>query len=164
MKLNSWFIAAGIFLIFSNTLMAETEKVSAKKDLKGKESVAESNEAKYDLGDFSYTSEGKRDPFQAVLIMKAKAASEERSVKSKKAKSAPVEYELEALKLVGVLKSEKGMIAMMEDTQGKGIFFRKNDQLNKNMWVADISAKDVTLAYKLKGETKTIVVDIPEKK
>jgi len=32
------------------------------------------------------------------------------------------------------------------------------------MWVADISARDVIVAYKLKGEIKKIVVDIPTTK
>jgi hypothetical protein len=64
---------------------------------------------------------------------------------------------------VGVIKSGTGMIAMMEDTQGKGIFFRKGDHLNKNMWVMDVSASNMVVGYKSKGETKKIVVDIPSK-
>jgi hypothetical protein len=56
------------------------------------------------------------------------------------------------------------MMAMMEDTQGKGIFFRKGDPINQNMWVADISNSNVVFAYKLKGEIKKVVVDLPIKK
>jgi len=51
----------------------------------------------------------------------------------------------------------------MEDMQGKGIFFRKGDHLNKNMWVMDVSASSMVVGYKTKGETKKIVVDIPSK-
>jgi Tfp pilus assembly protein PilP len=85
-------------------------------------------------------------------------------VKDKKSTPDALGYELEELKLVGVLKSDKGMMAMMEDTQGKGIFFRKGDPINQNMWVADISNSNVVFAYKLKGEIKKVVVDLPIKK
>jgi len=58
------------------------------------------------------------------------------------------------------------MMAMMENTQGEGIFYRKGDQLNNRMgmWVADISNSNVVFAYKLKGEIKKVVVDLPIKK
>lgn len=122
------------------------------------------DEKKIDLGDFVYTSEGRRDPFEPVLLLKAKSSREVKVAKNKTATSEALGYELEELKLVGILKSDKGMIAMMEDTQGKGIFFRKGDYLNQNMWVADISSSNVILAYKLKGEIKKVVVDIPATK
>lgn len=124
-------------------------------------------EKKIELGEFEYTSEGRRDPFQPVLLLRAKSSREAKPLskgKDGKEIAEAVGYELEELKLVGVLKSDKGMIAMMEDTQGKGIFFRKGDHLNQNMWVADITSLNVILAYKLKGEIKKVVVDIPSKK
>jgi Tfp pilus assembly protein PilP len=98
------------------------------------------------------------------LLLKAKSAREIRVVKDKKTDVDALGYELEELKLVGVLKSDRGMMAMMEDAQGKGIFFRKGDPLNQNMWVADISNSNVVFAYKLKGEIKKVVVDLPIKK
>jgi Tfp pilus assembly protein PilP len=119
---------------------------------------------KFDIGDFEYKSEGKRDPFEPVLLLKAKSAREVKVVKDKKSTADVLGYELEELRLVGVLKSDKGMMAMMEDTQGKGIFFRKGDPINQNMWVADISNSNVVFAYKLKGEIKKVVVDLPIKK
>ncbi len=122
-------------------------------------------EKKPDLGEFTFTTEGRRDPFQPVLLQKAKASRNIKNTKTTK-KDAPeaLGYELEELRLVGVMKSDKGMIAMMEDTQGKGIFFRKGEPLKENMWVADITTKGVVLAYKLKGEIKKIVVDMPTPK
>lgn len=121
---------------------------------------------KYDVEDFTYNAQGARNPFEPVLLLKAKT-SRGMSVKASKDKGdrAPEKlgYELEELRLVGVIKSGTGMIAMMEDTQGKGIFFRKGDHLNKNMWVTDVSASGVVLGYKTKGETKKITVDIPSK-
>jgi len=129
-----------------------------------KEPQVKKEEIKFDIGDFEYKSEGRRDPFEPVLLLKAKSAREVRVVKDKKSATDALGYELEELKLVGVLKSDKGMMAMMEDTQGKGIFFKKGDPLNQNMWVADISNSNVVFAYKLKGEIKKVVVDLPTKK
>ena len=159
----------GFFII---TNVFAQKPVSATKDMQNKEEnaiqkkghIKENESSKYDINDFQYSSEGKRDPFEAILLKKAIAAKEIKTTKVKKVIAQSNEYELEAMKLVGVMKSDKGMIAMMEDSQGKGVFFRKNDPLNRNMWIADISAKDVTLAYKLKGEIKKVVVEIPEKK
>jgi len=118
-------------------------------------------EKKVDLGNFTYTSEGRRDPFEPVLLLKAKSGREVKVAKNKTNTAEPTGYELEELKLVGVLRSEKGMMAMMEDTQGKGVFFRKGDHLNQNMWVLDISKSNMVLGYKLKGEIKKVVVDVP---
>ena len=122
---------------------------------------------KPDLGDFEYKSEGTRDPFEAVMLNRmVKSKTSATSSKSKKDAEDQLGYELESLKLVGVIKSEKGIMAMMEDTQGKGVFFRKGDPLNNKigMWVADISNSSVVFAYKLKGEIKKVVVDLPGKK
>jgi len=73
-------------------------------------------------------------------------------------------YELEELRLVGIMKAGNINIAMMEDMQGKGILFKKNDYLNKNLWIVDILADKVEFGYKIKGEIKTFTLDIPRKK
>jgi len=123
-------------------------------------------EAKFDIGDFEYKSEGRRDPFEPILMNKERSRKDIKFNKDKKTSEDKKGYELEELKLVGVLKSDKGMMAMMENTQGEGIFYRKGDPLNNRMgmWVADISNSNVVFAYKLKGEIKKVVVDLPIKK
>ncbi|MDD3846930.1 MAG: hypothetical protein PHC90_11300 [Syntrophorhabdaceae bacterium] len=116
------------------------------------------------MEDFAYDGEG-RNPFEPILLLKAKT-SRGASIRSSREKkgSDKVGYELEELRFVGVIKSGTGtMIAMMEDMQGKGIFFRKGDHLNKNMWVMDVSASNMVVGHKTRGETKKIVVDIPSK-
>jgi Tfp pilus assembly protein PilP len=122
-------------------------------------------EKKYNVEDFTYNTEGSRNPFEPILLLKAKTARQV-SVRTSKGKGDQPErigYELEELRLVGVIKSGTGMIAMMEDTQGKGIFFRKGDYLNRSMWVIDVSTSGMVLGYKTRGETKKITVDIPAK-
>jgi len=65
--------------------------------------------------------------------------------------------------LVGILKTDKAKFAMMEDMQGKGVMFKKGDNLNNNLWVADVVDGRVILAYKLKNDIKNINIDIPKK-
>jgi len=153
-------ISVTLMLSVSISFAAEVKKES--KTIKEQETKKE--ETKFDIGDFEYKSEGRRDPFEPVLLLREKSRREVKVVKDKKSTEDALSYELEELRLVGVLKSDKGMMAMMEDTQGKGIFFRKGDPLNQNMWVADISNSNVVFAYKLKGEIKKVVVDLPTKK
>lgn len=158
---NSCIIIVGVFMLYASNSFA----VEIKKNPLINNVQQERNEgSKYVIGDFEYKSEGRRDPFEPVLLLKAKSAREVKVVKSKKNDRDAMGYELEELRLVGVLKSDKGMMAMMEDTQGKGIFFRKGDPLNQNIWVADITNSNVIFAYKLKGEIKKVVVDLPIKK
>jgi Tfp pilus assembly protein PilP len=155
-----YLIAAALILSVSISFATEV-----KKDTQTiKSPQIKKDETKYDIGDFEYKLEGKRDPFEPVLLLKAKSAREVKILKDKKTATDALGYELEELKLVGVLKSDKGMMAMMEDIQGKGIFFKKGDPLNQNMWVADITNSNVVFAYKLKGEIKKVVVDLPIKK
>jgi len=125
---------------------------------------------KYNVEDFAFSQESYRDPFAPVLLLKAKTArgsnvkaSTVKGPKGKAEKIDKIDYELEELRLVGIIKSGTGMIAMMEDSQGKGVFFRKGDYLNKNLWVMDVAASSVLLGYKAKGEIKKIAVDIPTK-
>jgi Tfp pilus assembly protein PilP len=161
-QLRDNFIIISVALILSVSISFAVEVKKVLQTTKGSETKKE--EIKFDIGDFEYKSEGRRDPFEPVLLLKAKSAREVKVIKDKKSTADALGYELEELKLVGVLKSDKGMMAMMEDTQGKGIFFRKGDPINQNMWVADISNSNVVFAYKLKGEIKNVVVDLPIKK
>jgi len=111
--------------------------------------------AKFNVGDFTYTSDNRRDPFEPVYLARVKRSKEATSLKRG--------YELEELKLVGILKTDKARFAMMEDMQGKGVMFKKGDNLNNNLWVADVVDGRVILAYKLKNDIKNINIDIPKK-
>ena len=110
---------------------------------------------KFNVGDFVYTLENRRDPFEPLYLLKIK-----RDITAGVSKKG---YELEELKLVGILKADKSRYAMMEDMQGKGVTFKKGDFLNNNLWVLDILDDKVILGYKIKGETKRIEVAIPKK-
>ncbi len=106
--------------------------------------------------DFSYTSKDCRDPFEPLFLTRVK--------QQRQAATATKEgYEVEELKLVGVLKSNGAKYAMMEDTQGKGMLFKQGDFVNKTTWIMDVNDERVTMAYKLKGDVRKIAVDIPRK-
>jgi hypothetical protein len=109
----------------------------------------------FDISDFVYSADKRRDPFQPAAMLKA--------LEAKETKASRRGYELEELRLVGVLKSGKVSYAMMEDMQRKGLFFKKGDFLNSNLWVLDVLESKVVLGYKLKGVVRNVVLDIPRK-
>lgn len=115
----------------------------------------QTSQSKADQWNFTYTSQ-RRDPFERSLEFN----------KAKGQRSAPSlqnGYQLEELKLVGVLKAGPDKYAVMEDTQGKGLLFRKGENLNKNMWVSEILEEQVILGQRLKGDTRMISLNIPRK-
>jgi Tfp pilus assembly protein PilP len=105
--------------------------------------------------DFSYTSKDRRDPFEPIILAKLK--QNQASGKLKEG------YELEELRLVGVLKSGGAKFAMMEDMQGKGLLFKQGDFVNKTTWIVDVGEERITMAYRIKGDTRKIAIDIPRK-
>lgn len=110
----------------------------------------------FDLSNFTYSSENRRNPFEPLYLLKIKSSGEE-------LKSVKKGYELEELKLVGIVKANQNRLAMMEDMQGRGIIFKRGDFLNNNLWIADVVDSRVILAYKLKDEVKRINIDIPKR-
>jgi len=105
--------------------------------------------------DFSYTSKDRRDPFEPVFLAKVKQRQVSGTLKEG--------YELEELKLVGMLKSGGAKFAMMEDTQGKGLLFKQGDFVNKTTWIMDIDDEKVIMAYKIKGDIRKFAIDIPRR-
>ncbi len=130
---------------------------SAEPNVEQKQPVATST--KFNIGDFTYSAINRRDPFESMFHTKLQRSKQARSFKTTKEG-----YELEELKLVGILKAGDTRVAMMEDMQGRGILFRKGDYLNKNLWIVDILEGHVVLGYRLKGEIRTFAIDIPRKK
>ena len=106
--------------------------------------------------EFSYESKDRRDPFEPLFLAKLK----QRQSSWTQSKEG---YELEELKLVGVLKSGGTKFAMMEDMQGKGMLFKEGDHVNKTMWLMDVGDEKITVAYRIKGDVRKIAIDIPRK-
>jgi len=128
----------------------------AEQNTPGKKPAPPNIEAPSNIGDFTYTSQDRRDPFEEVHLLKM----------SKKNPGTGVEksgYELEELKLVGVVKTGAVTFAVMEDTQGKGMMFKRGDFINSNMWLIDFLEDKVVFGYKLRGDIRKIAVDLPRK-
>ena len=139
--LRSNLIGVSLFLLISPALVFSQPKTEPKK------STLEA--------DFSYTSKDRRDPFEPLYLTKIKQARAGSVLKEG--------YELEELKLVGVLKTSGGRFAMMEDMQGKGLLFKKGDHLNKNTWIMDIEDEKIVVAHSVKGDVRKVAIDIPRK-
>ncbi len=118
--------------------------------------AAEKDRAPSDIGNFSYSSQDRRDPFEQVHVLKGI----KKDALLNQTKSG---YELEELKLVGVIKTGAVNFAVMEDTQGKGMMFKRGDFINSNLWLYDFLEDKVVFAYRLKGDVRKIPVDIPRK-
>ncbi len=145
-------IIAGQGTVLAQAKVEQKKPEAAKPEAKKAEPAA----PKFNVGDFTYTSANRRDPFEAVALTGLKEAG--KGASSKKG------YELEELRLVGIMKAGSINIAMMEDMKGRGLLFKKNDYLNKNLWIVNILADKVEFGYKIKGEIKTFTIDIPRKK
>jgi Tfp pilus assembly protein PilP len=104
---------------------------------------------------FSYSAKDRRDPFE--VLYQARSAKPTLSAQKK------VGYELEELKVVGVVKSGTVKFAVMEDIQGKGLFFKKGDFINTGMWIEEILDNQIVFAHKLRGDVRKIPIDIPRK-
>jgi len=130
--------------------------VSGHAEQKAEEKAAPKAPPSSTIGDFTYTAQDRRDPFEQVHLLKMAKKNLGMGVQ----KSG---YELEELKLVGIVKSGAVTFAVMEDTQGKGMMFKKGDFINSNMWLLDFLEDKVVFGYKLRGDIRRIAVDLPRK-
>ena len=77
--------------------------------------------------EYSYDPVGKKDPFKPFLQMASARGS------SRNAPLTPLEkYEISQLKLVAIISSPEGNIALIEDSAGKGYFLKKGTGIGKN--------------------------------
>lgn len=121
----------------------------------GVNDAAKSEKAKpSSLNDFTYTSQ-RRDPFERALAFRSRNQPGAEALKTG--------YELEELKLVGVMKAGIEKFAVMEDTQGKGLLFKKGQNLNSNLWVSDILEEKIILGHRLRGDVRMVTLNIPRK-
>ena len=77
--------------------------------------------------EYSYDPVGKKDPFKPFLQMASTRGS------SRNVPLTPLEkYEISQLKLVAIISSPEGNIALIEDSAGKGYFLKKGIGIGKN--------------------------------
>lgn len=94
----------------------EPAKVDEKKEVEKKEEV-----------EYSYNPSGKADPFKPFIQLTLVKESQ---------RGAPLtplqKYEISQLKLVAIISSPEGNIALIEDSSGKGYFLKKGTLIGKN--------------------------------
>ena len=138
-------------------------KVKAPAVVKKKEEppkLAEKREPEKKEGaEYSYNPVGKSDPFRPFIqLTSAKGGS----------KTAPLtplqKYDISQLKLVAIISSPGGNIALVEDVAGKGYFLKKGTWIGKNDGKVTKILKDKVIIEEVYqdifGQTKTNEVSI----
>ncbi len=86
----------------------------------------EQKEPEKKLEEFVYNPVGKPDPFKTFLQLTDKGTV-------RRAHLTPLQkYEISQLKLVAIITSPQGNIALVEDSQGKGYFLKKGTVVGSN--------------------------------
>jgi type IV pilus assembly protein PilP len=94
----------------------EPTKVAEKKELEKKDET-----------EYAYDSAGKADPFKPFIQVTSVRGS------SRNVPLTPLEkYEISQLKLVAIISTPEGNIALIEDSAGKGYFLKKGTGIGKN--------------------------------
>ncbi len=125
----------------------ETVKVAEKKE-----------EEKKEEPEYTYNPAGKPDPFKPFLQL-----TPVREVS--RAPQTPLQkYEISQLKLVAIISSPEGNIAMVEDSAGKGYFLKKGTLIGKNDGKVTKILKDKVIVEEVYidifGQTKTHEISI----
>ncbi len=98
-----------------------TQKLAEKKEVEKKDLE------KVEEEEYSYNPTGKPDPFKPFIQLTATKESQ---------KSGPLtplqKYDISQLKLVAIITSREGNIALVEDATGKGYFLKKGTLVGKN--------------------------------
>lgn len=124
----------------------EPAKVADKKDPEKKE------EAEY-----SYNPAGKPDPFKPFVQLASRG--------SKTGPATPLQkFDISQLKLVAIISTSEGNIALVEDATGKGYFLKKGTWVGKNDGKVTKILKDAVIIQEVYqdifGQTKTNEVSL----
>lgn len=125
----------------------EAVKVVEKKEVEKKEEP-----------EYTYNPSGKPDPFKPFLqLTPVREASRVPQTPLQK-------YEISQLKLVAIISSPEGNIAMVEDSAGKGYFLKKGTLIGKNDGKVTKILKDKVIIEEVYldvfGQTKTHEISI----
>ncbi len=125
----------------------EALKVAEKKEVEKKEEP-----------EYTYNPAGKPDPFKPFLQL-----TPVREV-SRVPQTPLQRYEISQLKLVAIISSPEGNIAMVEDSSGKGYFLKKGTLIGKNYGKVTKILKDKVIIEEVYldifGQTKTHEISI----
>ena len=137
-----------------SSLPAKVKSPSVEKKEEPAKVVEKKEAEKKEEAEYSYNPAGKPDPFKPFIqLTPVRGAS----------RSTPLtplqKYEISQLKLVAIISTPEGNIAMVEDATGKGYFLKKGTWVGKNDGKVSKILKDKVVieeAYQdIFGQTKT---------
>jgi len=164
-KRGLWWMTLSIICLFlmggcgegtpPSSIPPKTKSPSVEKKREGPPKVTEKKEPeKKEEAEYSYSSAGKPDPFKPFIqLISARGGS----------KTAPLtplqKYDISQLKLVAIISSPDGSIALVEDVAGKGYFLKKGTWIGKNDGKVTKILKDKVIVEEVYqdifGQTKT---------
>jgi len=109
--------------------------------------------------EYSYNPAGKPDPFKPFIQLTSARGG------SRTAPMTPLQkYDISQLKLVAIISSPEGSIALVEDVSGKGYFLKKGTWVGKNDGKVTKVLKDKVIVEEVYqdifGQTKTNEISI----
>jgi type IV pilus assembly protein PilP len=137
-----------------SSLPAKTKSPSVEKKEEPAKVVEKKEAEKKEEAEYSYNPAGKPDPFKPFIqLTPVRGAS----------RSTPLtplqKYEISQLKLVAIISTPEGNIAMVEDATGKGYFLKKGTWIGKNDGKVTKILKDKVIIEEVYqdifGQTKT---------
>jgi len=158
-----WVILSFVFLFLMggcgegtppSSIPSKLKSPSVEKKKEGPPKVAEKKEPeKKGEAEYSYNPAGKPDPFKSFIQLTS----------AKGSKTAPLtplqKYDISQLKLVAIISSPDGNIALVEDVAGKGYFLKKGTWIGKNDGKVTRILKDKVIVEEVYqdifGQTKT---------
>ena len=132
----------------------KARSLSAEKNKGGLAKVAEKKEPeKKEEVEYSYNPAGKPDPFKPFIQLASRGGS--RTVPA-----TPLQkFDISQLKLVAIITTSEGNIALVEDATGKGYFLKKGTWIGKNDGKVTKILKDTVIIQEVYqdifGQTKT---------
>lgn len=155
---HGWIILSIVFLFLiggcgggtpPSSLPSKAKSLSVGKKKEEPAKVAEKKEE----AEYSYNPAGKPDPFKPFIQLVSKGGS-------RTAPFTPLQkFDISQLKLVAIISTSEGNIALVEDATGKGYFLKKGTWIGKNDGKVTKIFKDKVIIEEVYqdifGQTKT---------
>ncbi len=136
------------------SLPTKAKSLSVEKNKEGPAKVAEKKEPeKMEEAEYSYNPAGKPDPFKPFIQLASRGGS-------RTAPATPLQkFDISQLKLVAIITTSEGNIALVEDATGKGYFLKKGTWVGRNDGKVTKILKDTVIIQEVYqdifGQTKT---------
>jgi type IV pilus assembly protein PilP len=169
-KIGLWWITLSIVSLFlmggcgqgtpPPSISSKPKSPFLEKKKEGPTKVAEKKEQeKKGEEEYSYNPVGKPDPFKPFIQLTSARGG------SRSAPLTPLQkYDISQLKLVAIISSPEGNIALVEDVTGKGYFLKKGTWVGKNDGKVTKVLKDKVIVEEvfqdIFGQTKTNEISI----